>query len=107
MPTFRRKPSLVEANRFLGPHQRPVIPGVCLGDSECRHDYKIVKYSNGCGKVPYTFGMPHVVTKQGVLVPIKANEWILVEPDGSGYYPVDAEIFASMYESWPPPLKVE
>lgn len=96
---FRRRPTFVEAQQFQGKDQRPVVPGVCLGDSECRHASRASKWhtEHGMG-VSCSFGVPHVITKQGELVAIHAGEWIVKESDNSGYYPVHPDVFKETYD---------
>lgn len=37
-------------------------------------------------------------TRSGVGIPVQKGQWIVAEPDGTGYYPVEAHIFAERYE---------
>ena len=77
---FRSKPRVVEAEQFW-PEVKPWPKGV---------DYDV------CGGVPCH---PHVHTMHGGQgVPVEAGDWIVAEPDGEHYYPVQADVFAATYE---------
>ena len=81
MPKFRKKPVVVEAERY-DPFARPLQKGVCVG------------------KCPPVFStLPHLHTahknQQVILV---GDEWIIAEPDGEHFYPVKPDIFAATYE---------
>lgn len=95
---FRKKPVVVEAEQYIDLQQRPVIPGVCLGDGECLHGYR--KWDPDptfCVRQPW--GAPHVTTAQGQNVTIQPGEWIIQEREGqTGCYPCKADVFEATYE---------
>lgn len=87
MPKFRKRPVVVEAEQYLGPQQRPVVRGVCLGGKECVHGWR------------RSMVRPHVTTAQGQHVAVNPGDWIIKEPEGqSGYYPCKPDVFAATYE---------
>lgn len=78
MPKFIRKPVIVEANQYLGGFECINIPGVCC-------DPKCVE------------GGPHVHTVVGKRR-LEKGEWVLPDPDGEHFYPVEDNLFRNAYE---------
>lgn len=76
MAKFRRKVTEIEAVQFTDvPAADP--PGVFRREED---------------------GTPYVVTIHGQRSYLCPGDWILPEPDGVHYYPVQAHIFAENYE---------
>lgn len=71
MPTFRRKPTTVIAEQFLG----SPINGVAWNQER-----------------------PYVTTIHGQACYVEIGDWIVPEPDGVSYYPIKDEVFRSIYE---------
>lgn len=81
MPRFRRKPTVITAEQFTQEMIDLKVPnaeGVCWNPSHSKQ--------------------PHVHTAHGQTVDVVAGDWIVPEPDGRGYYPIKADIFAASYE---------
>jgi len=84
---FLKKQIVVEAEQFL--EGEPLPPGV-------EEDQ------------PFTGQFLHFVrTKQRQRVSVSYGEWIVKEPDGSGYYPVAAGLFEQLFDPYvePQPLR--
>lgn len=80
MPIYRRRPTIVDAEKFTDPRNPP--RGVT------------VKWWSAS----MTEWRAFVVTMQGVEVPVKIGEWIAAEPDGEHFYPIADEQFVRIYE---------
>ena len=82
MAIFKRKPStekFVEAAQYF--KDGPIVAGVC-GDADCE-----------------LMSADHVHTAhERQAVELTDGDWILPEPDGQGFYPVKADVFAERYE---------
>lgn len=78
MPRFRRKVTFVVAEQFF-PDQ-PLPPGV--------HPASVQEYAP----------QPYVITAHGQRVYVEAGDWIIPEPNESGYYPCKDVIFRDTYE---------
>lgn len=74
MPRFRKRPVIVEAQRYLPPHQIPA--------------------SVSCDAA----GSPYVVTIHGQWTLVADGDWIITEPDGVHHYPCKPDIFEATYE---------
>lgn len=84
MPTFQAKPRTITANRFHADKAHDP-PGVCRGGKECYYRPHLTA--------------PHVHTMHGGgPVLLKDGDWIVPEPDGQGYYPIDAAVMQTNYE---------
>jgi hypothetical protein len=90
MPMYRRKPGRpVEAHQWQ-PGTRP--PGVCPGSDGL---HVCTKHHDGPGPA-------HVHTiHAGHVVYLEPGDWVLPEPDGHGFYPIRAAVFATCYEPVP------
>lgn len=73
--TFRSKPVTIEAHQWNRPGDHPAVQPVALGG----HDTYVVS------------------GKQGE-VRVEPGDWIIAEPDGSGFYPCKPDVFAAKYE---------
>lgn len=78
MPLFRKNPTIIEANQYLGDGKH--VPGVCACSEH-----------NGAAHVHTAHNNQSVVLEIG--------DWVLPEPNGVNYYPVKAEIFANTFEA--------
>ena len=76
---FRKKPVVIEAEQFL-PERLP-LPFDKQGACAMRPD-----------------GTWYVVTAHGQETNIVSCDWIILEPNGRGFYPCKPDIFASTYE---------
>lgn len=74
MPIFRSKPKTIDAEQFRDPTNPP--RGVQEDDP----------------------GKFYVTTMQGVNVPVKVGEWIVLERDGKHCYPIADGEFQKLYE---------
>lgn len=76
MKKFRKKPVVIEATQFVPgePHE-----GVCF-----------LTY-RGC------LAETHVHTANGPVC-IDAGDWLIPEPNGTGFYPCKPDAFAALYE---------
>ena len=80
MPTYRRKPTTVDAEQFTDARQPPRGVTVKWWDSSM------------------TKWRAYVVTMQGAEVPVGVGEWIVKEASGDGYYPIADAEFRRIYE---------
>lgn len=85
---FVKKPIVVEAEQFL--EGKPLPPGVMR-----------TEYTTAKGGLPEVVPIHVVQTKQAQRVPVAYGEWIVKEPDGSGYYPVSEALFPSLFDPHP------
>ena len=73
MPTFRKKPVLVDAVQFTGNNE----PAGVFREED---------------------GRPYVVTIHEQRCYLEPSDWILPEPDGVHFYPVKHDVFVNTYE---------
>lgn len=88
MAQFRKRPVVVEARQFTETTRQDVAAW-CNGVTEQRLDLSDFR------KVWVLFvdvrkGYSHAQIEEG--------DWVIAEPDGSGFYPCTAEDFADTYE---------
>ena len=78
MAKFRKRPIVIEAEQFFS--NKIPLPfrdrGACMFDGE----------------------RWYVVTAHGQETTIVDGDWIIPEPDGRGFYPCKADIFAKTYD---------
>jgi hypothetical protein len=92
MKRYRSKPTEIEAYRMthevLDAHilDQHELPGVTVVASNSHPERRLVHSSR-----------QYVTTAQGQKVYVEPGEWIVKEPDGSGFYPISDAIFASKY----------
>ena len=76
---YRRRPTTIEAEQYLGLDQHPLPRGVR------------VSYS---GPKPVAY----VITIHGQVTPVQPGDWIMPEPDGEHFYPCKPDVFEATYE---------
>lgn len=81
---YRAKPLIIEAAQFNGFYATPYPYGVMMEDNSNNPER---------GK-RYQF----YVVSHGQRINIEINDWVITEPDGSGYYPCKPDIFKAKYE---------
>lgn len=85
MPKYRKKPIIIEAFQWF---PGTSVPGV---------------YGDGgpmcpCCRVGGNHNLPHVMTAHKQIVHLEPGDWIIPEPNGSGFYPCKDDIFRATYE---------
>lgn len=89
---FRKRPIVVEAERFTDAHlfgHKPLPAGVTKesdGDSASMAG-ALVRFC--------------VTTAHGQKAYLEPGDWIIAEPDGRGYYPCKPDIFAATFSRVP------
>jgi hypothetical protein len=79
MSKYRKKPVVIETEQFDG---ETLIKGV----------YRRPQAENA------SIERPFVVTIHGQETFVKKGDWIVPEPDGVHYYPIDPAVFEATYE---------
>lgn len=74
--TYRAKPVMIEAHQWNRPGDHPAVEPIA------RHGFADAYVVRG---------------KQGE-VRVEPGDWIIAEPDGSGFYPCKPDVFAAKYE---------
>lgn len=88
MPKFRSKPRTIIANQFHADKAHDV-EGVCRGGPSC----------SLARDTDITTLKPHVHTMHdGQPVLLKDGDWVVPEPDGVHYYPIDDVVIRANYE---------
>ncbi len=78
MPKFRKKPIVIDAVQWDGKADQVVVYSETWGLSQEIHFY--------------------VTTAHEQKVYLALGDWIIPEPEGRGFYPVKADIFAATYD---------
>lgn len=89
MPKFRRKSTIIEAEQWFPGASTPGVQLAPVDDEGFA--------LSGPADPEGSFGA-FVTTKQGEHVRITPGEWVIREPDESGYYPCHPDTFAELYE---------
>lgn len=89
MAKYRKKPVVIDAEQFLvAPDGTPPrLPGMTLWDDVPGEPR------------PRDGSWGFVVTIHGQRSHVRHGDWIIPEPDGVHYYPVQPDIFSASYES--------
>jgi hypothetical protein len=86
---FRKKPVVVVAERYTGPH-------VVMAHEVPPPSPDGVRWTPPAEHSGYRW--PYVITAHGHEIPVAPGDWIIAEPDGRGYYPCKPDIFEATYE---------
>lgn len=83
---FKIKPTEIEAEQYR--EGQPLPHGVCTG--QC---------AQGNARIGSDAARPHVHTMHdNQSVVLKDGDWVVPEPDGKHFYPIDDEVFRRKYE---------
>lgn len=91
MARFRSKPAEVEAVQFTGEGADPPGAQRCGCAAQCDP-------ATGSGAECNLCGSAFVTTAHGDQIRLSPGDWVVTEPDGRGFYPVKADIFAARWE---------
>jgi hypothetical protein len=108
MATFRSKPFEVEATQWLknGDHPRDESKMMQVGEEPFLSEGKVVRYfrhpdvrgtkqCQHCNRTMHEHGW--IDTRQGGHT-VCPGDWIITEPDGTGFYPCKPNVFEAKYE---------
>lgn len=92
---YQKKPVVRDVSgQFGGFYAAPYPKGVLIRDNTGDPDPEVPRHE-------------FYVLCRGQRVNIRPGDWIVREPDGMGYYPVDNAIFLAEYEPLPDPCPAD
>lgn len=100
MPTFRKKPVVIEAVqlRWTTWDQVCEFVGDVISPSNPGREISADEASDTCGEVGPYFIAFDVTTVHGETATVRHGDWIIPEPMPGRFYPCKPDIFAATYE---------
>lgn len=94
---YRKKPVEVTALQYTGPDGHRNV-----GDDTQRGSSVIEAFMGPAYNIRHDSSLAFWIEKSQAVGTIRPGDWIIAEPDGSGFYPCSKADFEATYEAIPP-----